>query len=582
MWHYRKILPVFVVLLMLPMAPAVAAGTPTGPIFSGGQAQPVFDPRNVVREDLYVDAHVDSDHDGQDAQIHVVVVRPEATEHGLRVPVVYQVSPYSVDMNSASAHNVDTDLYVPGRPEGDAPQPGSRSGYEDFLLARGYAVVYADSLGTGRSTGCPTIGGRGETIGARSVIDWLNSRTVARNYSGATVSARWSTGRVGMIGMSYDGTLANAVASTGVAGLKAIVPISAISNWYDYYRSSGAIVAPAGYEGEDADVLARYVNTGAHRARCEQLIDRMELEEDRSTGSYNRFWDERNYLGKAGNVHAAVLAVAGLSDWNVKTGQTAQWYAALRRRHVPHRIWWHRSGHIDPLSVRRDAWLRTVNLWFTRYLYDVPNGADRAPHAEIQRDDGSWTTEPEWPVPDSREVEYRLTAGGTTSGGLVRGPLADRTGMREELWDDARQRAEDLAAADTSTHRLRYFSEPVVRAQWLSGAPRVRLALDFDHPAANVTALLTDVGPDGSIRVVTRGWANPQHRFSPRTTAPVVPGQRYGINLTMQPADTVLPPGHRWGLIVLSSDHDFTLRPASGTRLGLHLDGSALWLPVRR
>lgn len=43
-----------------------------------------------------------------------------------------------------------------------------------------------------------------------------------------------------MIGKSWDGTIANGVAATGVKGLKTIVPISAISSWYDYYFQQGA------------------------------------------------------------------------------------------------------------------------------------------------------------------------------------------------------------------------------------------------------------------------------------------------------------------------------------------------------
>ena len=42
-----------------------------------------------------------------------------------------------------------------------------------------------------------------------------------------------------MIGKSYDGTLANGVAATGVDGLTTIVPISAIADWYDYSRMGG-------------------------------------------------------------------------------------------------------------------------------------------------------------------------------------------------------------------------------------------------------------------------------------------------------------------------------------------------------
>jgi X-Pro dipeptidyl-peptidase len=52
--------------------------------------------------------------------------------------------------------------------------------------------------------------------------------------------ADWSNGKNAMIGKSYDGTFANGVAATGVDGLTTIVPISAISDWYDYSRMGGA------------------------------------------------------------------------------------------------------------------------------------------------------------------------------------------------------------------------------------------------------------------------------------------------------------------------------------------------------
>lgn len=587
MWRCRNIVAVVALLLAPPAIPALAQETPhVGPVFRDGEAQPVFDPKNVIRESLFVTAPVDSDHDGRADQVHIVVVRPKATEQGMRVPVVYQVSPYFAGLNTVANHNVDTELHVT---DGTAEQYGADnnrnniaastgigSDYEEYLLSRGYAVVYAESLGTGRSTGCPTAGGANETAGARSVVDWLNFRAQARNSSGTSVSARWSTGKVGMIGASYDGTLANAVASTGVAGLEAIVPIAAISDWYGYYRQDGAVVAPGGYQGEDADVLARAVNTGPGRTRCESEIDRIAAEEGRNTGNYNRFWEERDYLGHVGNVHAAVLAAQGLDDWNVKTGQTAQWYAALVMHNVPHKIWWHRSGHVDPLTVRREEWLRTVNRWFTRYLYGVPNGVENEPHASVQHADGSWIEESEWPAL-AGETLFRLTRGGTAAGGLTTAP---GDAIREELYDDAGIRAEDLAGAPTSPHRLAYFTSPADRPERISGTAVARLAVDFDRPAANVTALLVDRGPDGATRLITRGWADPQHRLSLRWASPIRPGERYTIDIGMQPADYVLPAGHRWGLVVLSSDHDFTLRPKPGTRLRLDLQDCGLQLPL--
>ncbi|TDC95127.1 Xaa-Pro dipeptidyl-peptidase [Saccharopolyspora aridisoli] len=574
----------------LPLVGSTAAAQPPqGPVFSDGEAQPVFDPARAVRQDLFVTAPVDSDHDGQQDRVHVRVVRPRESEQGFRVPVVYQASPYYSGGNDVPNHDVDTELHVPEqagprtmrRTAGDervAVAAEIEWAYEQYLLARGYAVVYAESLGTGESTGCPTTGAENETIGAKSVVDWLNRRAPGHDAGGAPVDAHWSTGKVGMMGVSYNGTLPNAVASTGVEGLEAIVPIGAISNWYDYYRTDGAVVAPGGYQGEDADVLAEYVHTRADREPCRPVIDGLTAEQDRITGDYSQFWDERNYLDDVDEVHAAVLSVHGLNDWNVKTRQAAQWYQALREHDVPHKIWWHQSGHTDPIELREEEWLRTLNRWFTRYLYGVPNGVEGEPRATVQREDGSWTEEPEWPAPDVSETVLRPSAGGPQRGGLsAAGPAAE---VVEGLTDDAGLLAEDLAAAQSSPNRLAYFTEPLAEQARVSGEVRADLALTFDRPAANVTALLVDQAPDGSVSVVTRGWADPQNREVLDRTTPIEPGQNYAITVTMQPDDYVFAPGHRLGVVVLSSDHDFTLRPEPGAGLRLDLARTSISIPA--
>ena len=76
------------------------------------------------------------------------------------------------------------------------------------------------------------------------MIDWLNGRARGFTPEGDRVAADWTTGAVGMTGVSYNGTLPNQVATTGVEGLKTIIPVSAISSWYDYYRANGLVVAP--------------------------------------------------------------------------------------------------------------------------------------------------------------------------------------------------------------------------------------------------------------------------------------------------------------------------------------------------
>src|SRR5690606_36193417 len=76
-----------------------AQNAPTiGPVFEDGQAQivPEFADKDAwIREELWVETEFDSDADGKRDRVHVSVTRQPQTESaGLKVPVVYQLSPY--------------------------------------------------------------------------------------------------------------------------------------------------------------------------------------------------------------------------------------------------------------------------------------------------------------------------------------------------------------------------------------------------------------------------------------------------------------------------------------------------------
>jgi X-Pro dipeptidyl-peptidase len=576
----------------LPLTSVAAQGdTPPAPVFQGGEAQPVFSATDVVRENLWVSAPVDSDHDGLDDKVHVEVVRPRATEEGMKVPVVYLPSPYYAGGNDIANHNVDVELFAPGQARGaEGPRVAAKaigpsaapitSRYEPYFVARGFAVVYAESLGSGESTGCPTTGDVNETIGARSVVDWLNGRVPAADAAGAPVKAGWSTGKTGMMGVSYNGTLPNAVASTGVEGLETIVPIAAISNWYEYYRNDGAVVAAGGFQGEDADVLAEYVYTRADRAICRPVIDALTAGQDRVTGDYTPFWAARNYLGDVSKVHASVLAVHGLNDWNVKTDQVAEWYAALRAHGVEHKIWLHQSGHADPYTLRKDVWLSTLNKWMSHYLYGLDNGIQLEPKATIQREDASWADEADWPAPGTSDVTVYPWPGGKTKGAIdLRNPVPGKPTV-ERLSDDASKTVEQLADSAGSGNRLSYSTSVAKKPVRLSGTAKADLSISFDRPAANVTGVLLDRAPDGTSHVISRGWTDPQNRDDPAVTKPIVPGVSYRVEVKLMPKDYILAAGHRLEFVLASSDHDYTLRPKPGARLAIDLTRTSITLPV--
>ena len=217
---------------------------------------------------------MDTDFDGRRDRVHVDVSRPMETEtDGLKVPVIYEDSPYYAGGTDVTNWAVDHEIGVPpASTPARAVLPGRHHEPDDqhaSTRARGCRAASPSCTpsrpGTGHSDGCPNSGAPIETEGAKAVIDWLNGR--AKGYTTRTgdveVAAGWTTGKVGMIGTSYNGTLPIAAASTGVEGLEAIVPISAISDWYDYYRANGMVRAPGGFQGEDLDVLTEYIYTRA-------------------------------------------------------------------------------------------------------------------------------------------------------------------------------------------------------------------------------------------------------------------------------------------------------------------------------
>jgi X-Pro dipeptidyl-peptidase len=296
----------------------------------------------------------------------------------------------------------------------------------------------------------PHLGGLNESLAGKAVVDWLNGRATAYTSTDRSteVSADWTTGKVGMIGTSYNGTLPIGVASTGVEGLEAIVPVSAISDWYNYYRANGAVRAPGGYQGEDLDVLADYVYTRFDQEICQPVIDELRANQDRATGDRSAFWEQRDYLANADKITAATLVAHGLNDWNVMTKNASDLYEVLKANGVPHQIYLHQGGHGGNPSDT------LLNRWFTRYLYDVQNGVEQLPKAYVVREDRTLTEYAEWPDPaaDDVKLKFRPAAQADGVGGLA--VSRDPNKAFEDLVDDASIRASALAAAESSPNRL--------------------------------------------------------------------------------------------------------------------------------
>jgi X-Pro dipeptidyl-peptidase len=573
-------------------------------VFVDGQAQVVeafSNQQEWIRERLWVETTFDSDKDGKLDRMHVDVTRQRQTQtEGLKVPVVYESSPYFAGTAGGRSILWDVKQEVGADPPPRTVHPEvafqpERAFVSNSLanewVPRGFAVVHSEAPGTGLSTGSPTVGGDPERFAPKAVIDWLNGR--AKGYTSidgnVEVKATWCTGKVGMIGTSYNGTIPVAAATTGVEGLEAIVPVAPNTSYYHYYRSNGLVRHPGGWLGEDIDSLYDFINSGnpAGRANSNKLYrDGLFVQgRDRKTGDYNQFWAERDLLPYAKNIKCAVLMAHAFNDWNVVPEHSVRISNAVRGR-VPLVQYFHQGGHggNPPFDL--------VNKWFTRFLYGVENGVETGPKAYIVREGARTPTAyADYPVPGSSPVALHLSGDGNKVGVLSAGPNGiSRPGT---IVDDVSLDAPTLAKAAESPNRLLFATPELKEPLHISGTCRVTIKLASSKPAANLSVYLVQLpwtdGRIGTDNLITRGWADPQNAASltrggnydsMARGVPLVPGQFVTLTFDLQPDDQVIPAGKRIALMIFSSDRDFTVWPSPGTKLTVDVSATGIEIPV--
>ncbi|MFI9553877.1 CocE/NonD family hydrolase [Nonomuraea endophytica] len=600
----------------------VAAGAPAASALdkpaidvSGGRTQPVFSYEDAIREHVRVQSTVDSDGDGKKDLVRVDIIRPKESGPGLKVPVIMHETPYHDD--PGVGFEVEKKKYDANGDVTKFPMF-----YDNYFVPRGYAFVSVDMIGTRLSEGCPTTYGPSDVLGGKAVVDWLNGRATAYDGKGDPVKATWTTGRTGMIGHSYEGSLAVALAGTGVRGLETIVPVASFSRGYEMWRANGTLTVFKGAAAWQAKRVDKDPDE-----KCAAVRQKMQEDADDATGDYNNFWHERDYvngpLSKASDVRASVFSVMGFQDRNVVAGQFSTWWAALPGN-VQRKAWVTQYAHLDPFWARRDVWVDTLHKWFDHELMGVDNDILRRPRIDVQHGPDRWLTQAEWPAP-ARTVTLRPQKDGS----LARTPSTG-TGGYTDLARTETAMSENPAT--TNTNRLAYLTSPLKTATRLSGTPSVTMRVKLDKPAANLGVLLVDygtdtridyreIGPDrahglkfiggedcvgqstsddgcylkaadntasSAFNVVTRGIIDAQNHRSLSRSTPLTPGKAYQITWKLQPQDYEFKAGHRLGLILTGTNDDANFNdtggedaePGTGAKVTVDLSGTSIKLPL--
>jgi X-Pro dipeptidyl-peptidase len=584
-------------------------------VVENGKTAPAFGYVDAIRERVFIPLPgVDQDRDGQPDRTAIDIMRPKATADGLKAPAIIDPSPYYTTSGRGHEQQRIADL------DGDGLNDRWPLYYDNYFVPRGYAFIHAHMNGTGFSTGCPMHGGPGDVESMKAVIDWLNGRRPGVDKDGNPVTAPWHNGKAAMIGKSYDGTLANGVAATGVDGLTTIVPISAISQWYEYSRTGG-IRHNNNYPGNS---LAVTVTNENRRALCAPSRQEMNDSDGDEDGDVNQFWLDRDHLKDADKVKASVFLTHGLQDDNVRFNQATVWWDALEARGVPLKMWITRTGHEDPFDFRRAEWVDTLHRWFDHWLQGLPNGIMDEPRVDLEVARDVFVTAPDWPVPGSEMTDVFLQGiapGSAGAFGLASGGATDTLS-----WTDATFNNEGAILNTPLGQQAsrRVFLSPRLKTDLrISGTPVIDIEASVDRTQTNLGAILVEYGPttqissfDGIVTAqppthscwgessandsacyldvtkpvqnatvwrVAKGILDTSNRESlfANLDSPIEIGTEYRFTWPTFPHDYVFKAGNQIGVILVADYTQFTSQPGTqGATVTLDTRTSKVRLPI--
>lgn len=411
----------------------------------------------------------------------------------------------------------------------------------------------------------------------------------------------WSDGNIGMWGCSATGASQWQAAASAPPSLKAIMPLSAPSEYYDINGVTAtepvtpppwpADAPPASDSGaapvdEDTDGAMLAAAADEHRWNIEpgimpfrdspspwlaELEGREDVQVHQIVNTFERFPE---------------IAASGIpfyqsanwgEDYRVKSGvviKAANLSNPKKTMFVPgpHCIFSndYRVEESNPFSITTEA-LR----WFDHWLKGVQNGIMDEPSVlyfmqNARTEEDAWRSAETWPVPGTGEMTLYLGssgAGGLPLSGVNRGTLTPEAPTESEAADD--YTVDYSATPENRAERgMSYTSAPLSRDTEIVGSPIVRLWIRSTATDGDFLAFLYDVdetgvatrvpGTDeGQLRASLRRLNDPAfdtaglpyHRCFAEDHEPLVPGEPAELVFDLAPLAYNFHAGHRIRLV---------------------------------
>ena len=420
-------------------------------------------------------------------------------------------------------------------------------------------MVECGGLGTRGSEGFETCGSDLEIDAFKCVIEWLSGERAAYTdkTSNIQIHADWSNGSVGMTGRSYAGTTQFGLATTGVKGLKTIVPVAGIASWYEYTNSQGistrsstaytntlAAYCAGRYLDSDAAVAAAkragvedYVSNNDYASISDKYSDylgELSNQQTRLNGDYasetatkdSDTWEIRDYTLNADKIQCPALIVHGINDYNVRTKEFQLMYNAFKEAGQNVKILLHQDGHLTPtypagnyvFDIGDSSYDEILNRWFSHYLYGVENGAENmaAVTAQDSHDTNVWNTYDSWEA--AKNVVFSIDTDSETTT-TINSNYVD-LGVNSSNWQSK--------FTSGTTQGSVMYAQTVTAPMTVKGSIAVSFsaladnmpdASDTDLPieerdALMVSAMLVDIAPEGK----TFPAFNTSGSYVPKTT----------------------------------------------------------------